>query len=1216
VNCCYKIIFNRHLGVWQAVSELARSRGGKTSAKLALVLALSQYGAAIAATTYTISDSSGVALTAALGAAVSGDTIVFDLGLVGPALFGPAFGPADGVQLDMSVVDVQYSSSSDYILGAILSGNNAFQKAGTGALTLRGNSAFFSGDVIMTAGTLTVGNAMALGTGRLIVNGASNLDSNAAMSVSNTITLNAGLSAGGANALTLDGVIHGAGGLIKNGASSLTLNGNNTFSGTTALNAGTLIVGSDTALGSGALNASDNTTLDANTAVSLNNNINLGGNLTLGGANALTLNGNIDGIGGLTKVGGSTLTLNGTNNAIGNTLVSGGTLNVTGSLASAAVEVGSGATLRGTGSLSGALTVDNGAHLSLGSGNVMSVGSLAMNSSANLDVALGAPSTSAVLNVGGNLTLDGQLNATDAGGFGVGVYRLIDYTGNLTDHGLDVITAPAGYNVADLQVQTSVGNQVNLLVSTSTANIRFWDGSQSSSNGAVDGGAGTWDASGTNWTSMNGSQNQTWGNDFAIFQGAAGNITINGTQSMTGMQFVTDGYKLLSGTAAQLTLVNGASGNTAIRVNPGSTATIDVNINGSGTLAKLDSGTLVLNGANSYTGGTALNGGSLIVGNGAALGSGVLTAAAGTTLAGNTAVNLHNDINLAGDLTIAGDNTLTLDGAIGGAGGLVKTGSGNLVLTGANTYSGATSVNAGTLSVNTSVASAITVNNGGTLGGAGTVGTTTVMNGGAVSLATNTLHVSGDYVQNPGGALLIGASSNSNYGKLAVANTATFAADAKIVVDVAGMNTLAMDQTLAGVISAATLNGSTFDVTDNSALFNFTAVRNGNAIDLQIAANSSSGVYDTVIRSGIYSAAGAAQVLDYAVNSGATGDMRNVVTALGSLESPGEVGRAAAQTLPLLSSGVTQVANGVLNSINRLIQNRQTGVTSGLSGGDDISDRSAWVRPFGSRADQNDRDGVSGFKADTWGMAGGIEGDLSRTTRFGIAYAYANSKVDGNTGLSGAQQHVNIDAHVLAIYGATQLANDVTLGFQGDIGQNSNDGTRHIQFGGLDRTATSDYKTYTAHVGLNLAKTLALNERTSFTPTIRADYTWLRDDSYREQGADALNLDVAKHSSDALVLGADARISHAFTERSRLEANVGAGYDTVNKTGNVVANYAGIPGQAFNTQGIAHSPWLFAGGVAYVHNTLGGTEISLHYDVEWRSDYTNQSASVKAKWTF
>ncbi len=78
--------------------------------------------------------------------------------------------------------------------------------------------------------------------------------------------------------------------------------------------------------------------------------------------------------------------------------------------------------------------------------------------------------------VGGDLTLDGTLNVTDAGGFGAGLYRLIDYGGTLTDNGLDIGTAPTGYDSTNLTVQTATVGQINLLVDA--ALTYFWDGSQ------------------------------------------------------------------------------------------------------------------------------------------------------------------------------------------------------------------------------------------------------------------------------------------------------------------------------------------------------------------------------------------------------------------------------------------------------------------------------------------------------------------------------------------------------------------------------------------------------------------------------------------------------------------------------------------------------------------------------------------------------------------
>jgi autotransporter-associated beta strand protein len=90
---------------------------------------------------------------------------------------------------------------------------------------------------------------------------------------------------------------------------------------------------------------------------------------------------------------------------------------------------------------------------------------------------------------------------------------------------------------------------------------------------------------------------------------------------------------------------------------------------------------------------------------------------------------------LGGNQLITGSNDLstTVSGVIFGllGGSLVKTGSGTLTLSGPNAYTGPTTVNAGSLIVDGSIAasSLTTVNNGATLGGNGTVGTTLINTG-------------------------------------------------------------------------------------------------------------------------------------------------------------------------------------------------------------------------------------------------------------------------------------------------------------------------------------------------------------------------------------------------------------------------------------------------------------------------------------------------------
>ena len=277
---------------------------------------------------------------------------------------------------------------------------------------------------------------------------------------------------------------------------------------------------------------------------------------------------------------------------------------------------------------------------------------------------------------------------------------------------------------------------------------------------------GTWSGAGNEWTDgTNWSSNPDVPDNTATFtnNGAPTSVTISNDAEINTMQFtaaapaysftVSSAFSIAgidnsSAFAPSFILNNGAV--LSFEIDNGSNTTFSGTISGSGSLVKEGEGTLTLSGNNSYTGGTLVNEGTLAVGSSTALGTGTLFLAEDTTLqAAANWLTLTNAIQLLGDATVdTQSNTFTLAGAISGTGGLDKIGSGTLILTGASTYTGETSVNEGVLRVDGSLVSAVSVNEGGTLMGTGTIGGLEVGSGGIVApgnlIAIGTLRVAGD----------------------------------------------------------------------------------------------------------------------------------------------------------------------------------------------------------------------------------------------------------------------------------------------------------------------------------------------------------------------------------------------------------------------------------------------------------------------------------------
>ncbi|MFC5384644.1 autotransporter domain-containing protein [Aquamicrobium segne] len=427
------------------------------------------------------------------------------------------------------------------------------------------------------------------------------------------------------------------------------------------------------------------------------------------------LGGQYTGFGSMQKVGGSTWALTGNGAGFtGPITITGGTLDVAGTLGGA-LSVQSGGTLGGSGTL-GAVTVANGGILSPGnSPGTLSMASLVLNSASVLDFELGTPGVAMAsdrIDVSGSLTLDGLLNVTDAGGFGNGVYTLINYGTLAADNGLTLGATPDGYTYA-IDVGTGTASAVTLAVSGGTGgHSQYWDGANAAPGGTLygRGGAGVWNDANTNWTDMAGAANDVWGDQFGIFYNGTGNVTVDGVQSATGLQFAADGYRLAAGAGGALQLTGTAS---VLRVDAGHTATLALPVTVAGDLSRLGAGTLVLTGTADITGKLLAargetriaDGGKVTANSGAAIGVGA--GSAGSVLISGTNSELH-----------------VLDGGLklgfGGAGELTVTERGHMEVEGhidvqvSGTTTKYTPTNGLRIGANGGTAT-LTVNNGGTV---------------------------------------------------------------------------------------------------------------------------------------------------------------------------------------------------------------------------------------------------------------------------------------------------------------------------------------------------------------------------------------------------------------------------------------------------------------------------------------------------------------------
>ncbi len=899
-----------------------------------------------------------------------------------------------------------------------------------------------------------------------------------------------------------------AGGITIEGGGTLTLAGhNNNYTGSTQVNNGTLRAGdmyvfapnSNVTLGNGNGSNPKIGILD------LNNYDNAIGSLAdnsltpgyvLLGSGILTLNSNTNtgyagtmyGVGGLTLAGTGTMTFSGSNQIIytGDTQVLAGTLQA----GAANVFAPQSNVFLGSGEAGGTTGTLNLFDASTGLSYANTISSLQDDSV-----------TPGVVNLGEAILTLG--NSEDQTYYGT----LTGGTGGIVKQGSGTFTL-AGGNTNDYKGSTVVLDgvlQAGVANAFSPESAVFLGGSQQGildlndfpntiaslsdtpaipgivSLGTGDAGDGILTVGNSSFTIFHGNIHGTGG----LIKQGAGILELTGTSTYTGGTAIVDG--ILAGTTRSL---QGDIENDSLLVfiqQDG--GTYHDAMSGSGAVFVFSEDTIIFTGNNTYQGGTLLLSGTL-----------------------------QGDASSLQGLIEIGPNKLvfnqTHDGAFNGQllgnGNIQKTGYTTLIFgeqTKANAYAGNTYINEGTLALNTLLGGNVTVS-GGTLSGTGTVGGDLTVNIDSTIAPGNsigTLHVAGNYTQNPESVYQVQIDSHGASSLIQVNGTATLNGGDVVVSALDNefdLNTpytiLHADQGVTGAfeeVHAPNLKGNAlfgpvirYD-TDNAFLTIQTALILAAETCNEMAAARQ---LDSIVNPNIDETA----VLNTLINL----PVDQVSHALAQIDGQqftsqillAEIGNR--QFLRRLYDPVRTIISTIPNEDQRACCYLDGSLPPGLD---------FWFEGGSNRTFLHGDHNVSGFNTDGYELVGGFQSPLDENWTVGIAGGYAFDHVHYNIG--GSSKNTSYFAGAYALYrpcGYYLLGDAI-------YGQSDNKLKRKIDFGTISRTAHSKPKVYLgtlyAEVGKDLDWQFLLVQ-----PFVGLEFDYAYRNHIKEHGADSLDLIVHK----------------------------------------------------------------------------------------------------------
>lgn len=424
-----------------------------------------------------------------------------------------------------------------------------------------------------------------------------------------------------------------------------------------------------------------------------------------------------------------------------------------------------------------------------------------------------------------------------------------------------------------------------------------------------------------------------------------------------------------------------------------------------------------------------------------------------------------------------------------------------------------------------------------------------------------------------------------------------------------------------------TIPAATATVTETDYIFDYTFAQSSDTNDVEL----------TITRANPYNAATTNETNDVAVGAaletiGAANSEvgKTTETALqaifGRLDATQTVAADANQgaqyvtdtleTLtPKVDGGNVIALNNVQNQALATVSDRLASVRlaeQGIATGGAFEDNAVWVQGFGGSADQDDRDGVRGYTADSYGFAIGGDTQVNDRSRVGIAFSYANTDVDSYLGDS------DIDTYQATVYADYDAGDWYAEGLIG-VGFNDYETTRTTY--GTSGVASGDSDGLQYTVKVEGGYRLPLDGGLNLTPVGSLQYTHVDQDDYTETGSTSTTpiLTVNPDDISKFEIGLGAKVDYPITDGGITyvpELRAKYVYDIVGDEVETTSNFVGVTGTSFKTQGFDAQQHSFNFGAGLAIHAQNNITVSFDYDLEAKADYDAHTGAIKAKFAF